>query len=419
MNQKAQAEIREIVGYVKNSNFIVYDPGTGDPERSKICILKMYGSCRASDKLIDDSTVYPYAKMGYRACSCSPQTGRFVEQLPALSLVIDWIKANVEGVEKVVLWGNSRGCNLNSAYQRVAENGAATFQTEKMFKKLPDMVLTPADGIMHFDANHGFMVNILSSLAFNLLDDDSAMKRDETMDPLSAENGCDPATGAATYSDEFLRRAWRGQAARYNRLLRRAQERQAKIDAGEGMFCDDEPFCVVLGFANAKNYQLYEHDRRFYCATQKAWPVLHPDGSITTEVVHSVHVPWKPDAGFERMDRCYLTTVSEFLYLGLLVDEDAFRYDATSLYGIDDDNFSSADGCARYIHCPTLAVGRTAGSEFEVAEWIYEKSAAEKKDIIFVEGMLHGGGTREAEKYGDVNAREEAYVDRWLLENLL
>lgn len=415
----AAKEIKTILGSVAQSNFVLYDPGTGDADRSRICILKMYGSSRSADVLPDTNTVYPYAEMGYRACNCSPRTGYFIDQVQALSDVIDWLKENVEGLEKIVLWGNSRGCNLNSAYQRIAENGAATFQTDKMFKKIPDMTLTPADAIMHFDANHGFMVNVLASLASNLLDDDSVMQRDPTMDPSSEANGCNPETGEALYSDEFLQKTWKAQAERYNRLLQRAVDRQAKIDAGEGMFSDDEPFCVVMGFGNVNNYQLYEHDRRFYNSTKNAWPILHPDGTITEEVVKSLHGPQKPAANFESMSRCYNTTVSEFLYLGMHVDADEFHYDATTLYGVDDDNFSSADGNSRYISVPTLCVGRTDGSEFEVAEWIYEKSIVAKKDIVFIEGMTHGGSTNDPEKYGDVNAREEGYVDQWLLNNVL
>ncbi len=411
--------INKILGYVKNSNFVVYDPGRDDPLRSKICILKMYGSTRSADRLLDNE-MEAYAKMGYRSCNCSAQTLQFITQMPALSLVIDWIKENVEGVEKVILWGNSRGCNLNSAYQRVAENGAQTFQTDKMFKKIPDMVLTPADGVMHFDANHGYMVNLLSSLATNLKDDYCVMDRDPAMDPCTPENGMDVETGTATYSDEFIKKHFKAQAQRYNRFLARALERQKLIDEGKGMYSDDEPFTIVMGFGNVNNYQIYQHDRRFYNTTKGKCKLLHPDGSITVEVVKSLMTEGKkPVENFEDMSRGYQSTLSEFLYLGLHVDEDEFRYDEYDLYGIDRDNFSQADGNSAYISCPTLCVGRTAGHEFEVSEWIYEASIAEKKDLIFIEGMTHGGGNLDKEKYGDVNATERNYVDKWLLENVL
>lgn len=414
-----EQKITSIIGHVKGTNFVLYDPGKEDPERSKICILKMYGSTRAADAL-PDAEMEAYARMGYRACNCSPQTRQFITQLPALSLVIDWIKENVEGVEKVVLWGNSRGCNLNSAYQRIAENGASTFQTSKMFKKIPDMTLTPADGIMHFDANHGYMVNLLASLATDLKDDDSVMARDPDMDPCTAENGMDTDTGSAVYSDEFLSKHFRAQAERYNRLLAKAMERQKATDEGKGMFADDEPFTVVMGFGNVNNYQVYSHDRRFYNTTKKPAKLLHPDGTVTVEVVGSLMKEGlKPVENFEDMSYSYSSTLSEFLYLGMHVDEDGFRYDASELYGVDRDNFSQADGNASFISCPTLCVGRTAGTDFLVAEWIYDASIAEKKDLVFIEGMTHGGGSSDAEKYPNVNELERNYADKWLLENVL
>ena len=218
----------------------------------------------------------------------------------------------------------------------------------------------------------------------------------------------------------ILKKHFKAQAQRYNRLLDKALERQKLIDEGKGMFSDDEPWTVVMGFGNVNNYQIYTHDRRFYNTTKKACKLLHPDGTITEEVVKSlVTEGQKPVENFEDMSRCYNSTLSEFLYLGLHVDEDEFRYDEYDLYGVDRDNFSQPDGNAAYISCPTLCVGRTAGHEFEVAEWIYDASIAEKKDLIFIEGMTHGGGDFDKDKYGDVKGRERDYVDKWLLGNVL
>ncbi|MCX4817989.1 hypothetical protein OG601_46255 [Streptomyces sp. NBC_01239] len=118
---------------------------------------------------------------------------------------------------------------------------------------------------------------------------------------------------------------------------------------------------------------------------------------------------------FEAMQYSYRTTVSEFLYLGMHVDEEKFGYNAYELFGVGfDNNFSSANGNARHISAPTLAVGRTAGSEFEVAEWIYNDSIAPKKDLVFIEGETHGGGNLDPDKYGDVVSLENNYIDQWL-----
>ncbi|MCX4817967.1 hypothetical protein OG601_46130 [Streptomyces sp. NBC_01239] len=404
--------VAQILAHVESANIVVYDPGTSD-ERSKICIVVMYGSSRETDAL-PNVAMQRFAALGYRAANCAPQDGYFIDQVQYLSNSIDWIKSNINGVEKVVLWGNSRGCNLTSAYQRIAENGAATFQGDGMFLPIPDMTLTPADGIIHCDANHGFMVNCLASLATNLVSDDSVMARTKELDPLRPANGY-LGNGVAHYDDEFCQKFWRAQARRYNRLLGDAKKRWEKIQAGKGMFSDDEPFTVVMGFGNVNAYQLYSHDRRFYSRTKGKCKLLHKDGSITTQVVPSLLTAVGDPGNFEAMQYSYRTTVSEFLYLGMHVDEEKFGYNAYELFGVGfDNNFSSANGNARHISAPTLAVGRTAGSEFEVAEWIYNDSIAPKKDLVFIEGETHGGGNLDPDKYGDVVSLENNYIDQWL-----
>jgi hypothetical protein len=408
----ATTTITQILGHVDNANIVVYDPGTSNV-RSKICIVMMYGSSRATDAL-PNTSMQRFAALGYRAANCAPQDGYFIDQVQYLSNCINWIKSTIEGVEKIVLWGNSRGCNLTSAYQRIAENGAATFQGPKAFLPIPDMTLTPADGIIHCDANHGFMINCLASLATNLVSDDSVMKRTKPLDPLLAENGY-LGNGVASYDDKFCKKFWKAQAKRYNNLLDDAKRRMEKIVAGEGMFSNDEPFIVVMGFGNVSAYQLYSHDRRFYSSTKGKCKLLHKDGSITTQVVPSLLTAVGDPGNFEAMQYSYNTTVSEFLYLGMYVDEDKFGYSASELFGVDfDNNFSSANGNHRHITAPTLAVGRTAGSEFEVAEWIYNDSIAPTKDLIFIEGMTHGGGNLDPTKYGDVVTLENNYIDQWL-----
>ncbi|MDA8126839.1 MAG: twin-arginine translocation signal domain-containing protein [Deltaproteobacteria bacterium] len=405
--------IAEKLGSVSGANIIVYDPGAADAFRSRICILNMYGSSRSTD-ILPNAGIKRFAALGYRSANCAPTNGYFIDQVQYLSNCIKWIKANISGVEKIVLWGNSRGCNLQSAYQRIAENGPATFQGPHMFLPIPNMTLTPADGIIYCDPNHGFMVNVLASLATNLVDDDSVMKRTKRLDPLTAENGY-LGNGVASYTDRFCREIWRAQAERYNRLLDKARERMHRIKAGKGMFSDDEPFCVVMGFGNVNAYQLYAHDIRFYSRTKGACKLLHNDGTITTQIVPSLRNADKDPGNFEDMSKCYNTKVSEFLYLGMHVDEHRFGYNETECFGVRwEDNFSSPNGNSRYIHCPTLAVGRTAGFEFEVAEWIYNDSVAEKKDMIFIEGMTHGGGTTPG--FPNVVTLENNYIDNWLHE---
>lgn len=412
--------IKEVLGHAGCSNLVVYDPGTGDKSRSKVCIVKMYGSSRMTDKLQDEG-IRRFAEYGYRAANCAPRNGFFVDQLQSLSACIQWIKEHIDGVEKIVLWGNSRGCNLTSAYQRIAENGAATFQGPEMYAPIPDMELVCADGLVCCDANFGFTANHMISLATNMKDDYvSGDRTSPELDPIAPENGYDPATGAATYSDDFLKAMWKAQASRYNRLLAQAQERWKLLQEGKGMFSDDEPWTVVAGFGNVNTYQMYTHDVRFFSKTLAPHKLIHKDGSITTEIIPTVRKPQPSPADFASIAKGFQTKVSEYLYCGMKVDEDAFHYDESRIYGVDIDNtLACAHGNAAYIKCPTLAIGRTDGFEFVVAEWIYDRSAAEKKDCAFVEGMTHGGGCNDEEKYGDVVKLENDYIDQWIQENIL
>ena len=287
-----------------------------------------------------------------------------------------------------------------------------------MIEPIPDLELVPADGIIHCDANFGFMVNHMIALATNMKDDFVVGDRTSPeLDPIAPENGYDAETGAATYSDAFLKSIWKAQAARYNRLLGMAQERMKLIKSGKGMFSDDEPWTVVMGFGNVNTYQLYTHDIRFFSRTKRPHKLIHKDGSITEEIVPSVRSAELAPKHFGSLDQGYQTKVSEYLWCGMKVDENEFHYDESELYGVDlEHNLTCAHGNAAYISCPTLAIGRTDGFEFVAAEWIYDRSKAQKKDCVFVEGMTHSGGCNDKDKYGDVVKLENNYIDKWLQE---
>ncbi|MDR3332283.1 MAG: hypothetical protein LBT08_06625 [Synergistaceae bacterium] len=430
----AEKEIKEILGNVSGGNILVYDPGEDDP-RSKICIVMMYGSTRATDTL-PNAGMKRYAELGYRAANCAPQTLTFIDQVKTLDLSIKWIKANVLGVEKVVLWGNSRGCNLTSAFQRIAERPDSFVPNVSGNSKAIDIPasyktesgrFTPADGIIMCDANHGFMFNVLSSLATDLADDGtgsgpgSVMSRPKTdLNPINQANGYNPDDGSATYTPEFRKKIWKAQAERYNGLLAKAKGRWDAIQQGNGAFSDDEPFTVVMGFGNVSTYQLYTHDiSNLYSQTARPQKLLHNDGKITKEVVYSLRGPEKAQstANMEMMDKCYNIKVSEFMYLAMDVDPETFGYDESEMYGVKGDDFSSAHLNVKYISVPTLASGRTAGTEFHIAEKVYENSIAATKDCIFIEGMTHGGGILGNDpKYSNVVANELNYIDDWLVE---
>ena len=77
-------------------------------------------------------------------------------------------------------------------------------------------------------------------------------------------------------------------------------------------------------------------DMSLWAHTRNAWPLLHPDGTITTEIVHSVRVPRGTQSPTPSLSGSGLTTtVRRFLSTFALRTTEEFGYDASSIYGID------------------------------------------------------------------------------------
>ena len=94
--------------------------------------------------------------------------------------------------------------------------------------------------------------------------------------------------GGSTYSNEFIQKFQKAQGERNNRLIKVAQERLHALEKGEGRYADDEPFLVAGGDQSFFSNKLYPQDIRLLSHTRKAWPLVHADGSITTQIVPSV-----------------------------------------------------------------------------------------------------------------------------------
>ena len=100
----------------------------------------------------------------------------------------------------------------------------------------------------------------------------------------------------------------------------------ADIKAGKGDYDDDEPF-FVAGSLFTQN-KLYTSDMSLLNHTQKPWPLLHPDGSITTEIIHSVRVPTtKANPSHSFYQAALKTTVTGYLSTyAIRVDPDKYGY---------------------------------------------------------------------------------------------
>ena len=341
------------------------------------------------------------------------------EKMHCVSAALTWLK-DYPGVKKVILMGHSGGATLMSAYQAVAENGPRIFQGDEVIYPYPDdEALPPADGIMLLDANWGNSVMQVFSLDPAVRWDDNGMDIDPEYDLFNPENGF--RKGGSEYSPAFTEKFQKEQSRRNRRILSSAMERLSQIEAGKGLYEDDEPLSLAGAAQSFFCNKLFAQDPRLLSHTQDAWPQIYADGSIRTEVVHTVRHP-ENDISFTANFRegARLLTVRTFLSSYAIRTEENFGYDASHVWGIDwTSAYSAPPGNMTHIKAPTLVMGMTGGWEFMAAETIYRMSAAEDKTIAFVRGASHKFKTAQhCESYpgefGDTMALLHDYAAAWL-----
>lgn len=405
-------ELKKTYYRVPGANILVYEPvDVENCPQSQILVATMHGGL---GRTLEHPFMEAIAKCGFRAAHCVPDVASFIEQFQIMNRCMDKLYS-LDDVKKIVLMGQSRGAGVMSGYQKIAENGVQVFQGPERRLPFPDMKLRPADGLMLLDANFGFMVMHLMSLNPAIVEEGNGIKLNKTLDPLQPANGFVPG-GKSHYTDEFKHRFLMAQRDRYLRLLDLAEERWEKIKNGEGCFSDNEPFIVpdMIGINNSP--KLFASDLSFFTHTKEAWPLVHADGSVTTQVVPSVRFPQENPDMPGTLRASLQTTVKDFLWLEVEVTED-YDYGEDYLAGI---NFESSVTCSagnvKMISCPSLFMGHTAGYEYINAEWAYNNSIAEDKSIAFSEGLTHGWGVKEPEKYGDALGAQAQYIANWLTE---
>lgn len=402
---------------------VLYEPVTPGP-KAEIGVFVMH----ASADYLQFSACTELSKRGYRvlcANNTSSKAGSETDLnmdrlLLDVKLGVAWLR-KYPGVQKVVLFGHSGGGVLMSSYQSVAEGGLKACQgPEKLIKCADNLADLPAaDGLMLIDSNYGMSMMTLFSIDPAVTDEGSGQKIDAKLDLYNPQNGFAP--NASKYSDEFARR-WQGAVGkRETRLIQMAQDRLQKINAGQGMYSDDEPFVVPGANYTGANNKFFSQDPRFLSRTRKPWPLLHKDGSVTTEIVHTVRIPENTATTTPTMERGALkTTVRRFLGNFAVRVGDDFAYNEDSIRGVDwTSSYTIPAGSVRFVKVPLLTMGMTAHWEFLAAEGIYENAASADKTIAFVEGAQHGYTTcTKCEKtpgqFGDTVKTTYDYIDSWL-----
>ncbi|PLB44325.1 hypothetical protein P170DRAFT_368349 [Aspergillus steynii IBT 23096] len=310
--------------------------------------------------------------------------------------------------DKVVILGHSGGGAMMAAYQNIAENGVQACQgAEKIYPCSNQLAgLKPADGLMLLDCNYGLSTMSLLSLNPAIEDESTGSKINQSLNLYSPANGY--TSNGANYSAAFQKTFQTGVVARNNRILDHALSRLDAIEAGNGTFSDDEPLFIPDASYIGFNNKFFSQDTRFLAHTTHAWPLLHKNGSTTTQIIPSF------------LDGAIKTTVKRYLStLAIRVTSD-FAYRVDGFDGIDYASSQTAPlASIRGVRVPLLTMGMTGHWEYLNAEKLHLNAPGNDTSIAFVEGAQHTIDTcTECESYpgefGDTMVTAYDFVGGWL-----
>lgn len=400
---------------------VLYEPANPGP-KAQIAVFAMHS---AGDYLTHSSCT-ELSKRGYRvlcANNSNSKSGEFNDGI--LDGVLLQAKAAITflrsypGVKKIVLWGHSGGATVMTSYQDIAENGVAICQGEQMVRRCPDSLanLPPADGVILGDANWGIANDVLTGIDPSVTNDNGMVTVHPELDMYNPANGFNPA--GSHFSTAFVRRFTAAQVKRYNDIVDLALERQAVIKAGKGMYSDNEPF-IVAGAIFTGN-KLYASDMSLLAHTQAAWPLIHKDGSVTTQIVHSVRVPSTTTNPSRTWRGALKTSVNGFLSTYALRATGDFGYgEVTAERGVIwRSTMASNPGNVEGIAVPFLTMAMTGSFEMGSAETIHNSVKGKDKTLVYIEGATHVYTPcvkceKTPGQYGDTVKVTYDYADTWL-----
>ena len=400
-----------------NANAVLLEPVTPDPQRSKFVLLITHPEHANNFNYFIAPLM---ASRGYRVMMVNYYGNEVIyeEFLPPLAAAIKYLRGRGD-VQKIVMTGHSGGGAILTYYQEIAENGMKACQgPERMYpcrgKGLEG--LPPADGVMNLDARAG--------VAERLVALDPAITtahpnvRNPLLDMFSPKNGYDPKTKAGTYSAAFETRFLKAQAARQNALIAQAQARLKLIEAGKGLYKDDEPF-IVAG-SSLHTYDgaaLTLADTKLLSKTHAPHMLLKADGTRPVQIVPITYggltEPESEDKlGFTTQE----ITVRNFLSFLAMKPGPDYHITEDQIYGVDWRSVpNSLPGSVQGVHVPSLFMAGTCASHLVYLEDAYDLSAAKDKEFVAVEGGNHSFQACKPE-YGDPQKKAFDYVDSWLMK---
>ncbi len=320
---------------------------------------------------------------------------------------VNYLK-NTLHLSKVILFGHSGGGPTTTYYQAVAEKGPSYCQGEGKLSQCASSGansvagLTPADGIVLADAHPGNTVNALRAInpSVRQRQDKEVVGVDaendpinslKKLDPFDPNNGYNP-NGNSNYSKQFQTAYTRAQSDRMNDWIEQALHIRAQAAAGNWRFPDDDSIIVARGGGSqaggGSGANLFVPDVDILCCTVKPQKLLLNDGSIVTQIIHSVRLPDPTIAtGNQTFDQGTKNlTVTSYLSAGAIRSTDSLDYKQ-----IDWCSSNNSTPCAlQNISVPLLITNMGAHYFFTDGEQFYENYAASKdKDFVTFAGLLH------------------------------
>ena len=166
-----------------------------------------------------------------------------------------------------------------------------------------------------------------------------------------------------------------------NRLIDKALALEARIEAGDHVPSDDAPFVAYRGRA-----RLSDISTDIHCCTDRPQKLLKNDGSISTEIVHTVRVSQPRNAKADKT----LESGGMFLTVRSFLSSNSIR-STDALNDIDICSSNNSTLCAvRSITVPTLVAAMGGHYFIKDGEVIFDSAASKDKDFIVVEGAVHG-----------------------------
>jgi hypothetical protein len=298
------------------------------------------------------------------------------------------------GITKVLLFGHSGGGPTVSFYQAVAENGIGYCQDPKRLTKCTSELanLPPADGIVFADSHPGNPVNVLRGINPAVLNEHNPPDKgfNPSLDPFDPKNGYNP-NGNSHYSADFQKRYFAAQSKRMNDLIDQSLAKLQAMKNGTYGYPDDDIIVIPRGGNPGSGpgaaAALFALDPSIAGVMSTARPekLLKNDGSIVTQVVHSVFVP---DPNLKKLHMTF-DNGTKILSIESFLSANAVR-STNSLDGIDDCSSNNSTVCAvQSISVPEMFAAMGAHYFIRDVEHEYDLAKTKDKDFIVIEGAVH------------------------------